>query len=1031
MKQRFALSTLIAFFVFTLLAPAPVKVSFAEEPAVEFLNALRDRGYFDVAIDYLTEMENSPLATEEFKRILPFEKAQTLISSTGSVRDLDILEQRLDEAEQLLTRYASQVTTLPDRARTQRIRGNLLVARARVYRTRSNSDRLTAGERDALILRSRENLEGATTAFAEARQSQREAITSFVIDAADPSTIEERKKLQGIYTQIRLRQPIVIEQLADTYEDGNPRRRELLEEAIAEYLDLVGDYRGYMAALDGGYYAARCQYKLGLYDDALLNLKPLIELSDSSNVRPIKKRAVVLATDCWKAKDPYPFEVVVDMAQPVVATLSRAEQRDPDWLKVQLELAKASRMLADKIRSEGGSTSSTQIGALNRQSVRLIRNVARSSKELRDEANQLIAAWNLNAEEAEAEAEGPPASFADALEAGTDEINAIETLMADVTQARRTFESSTDSNRATAEEEYVALQDELITTAATALSKMDYALSLIDDKTGREDINKVRYYQCFCHYAAKNYLESALIGEYLVERFPQINYTRQAASLAVRSYNARIGAKQKEAEQQEAEQQESEQEEYDPQPDLDSLQAVCDLVLERWPGSNEAGTAASAMCNQAVNAGDLDLASEYFEKIPATYSSRGALAMQLGQRQWYAYSRGKNTLPADELRPLLQQARSYLIEGVQAANPAKLTYSSAITAQFLVNAHLAAGEVDEAIKQLEEAPIAPLRIVGSQNPVIMNHPRKDLYFRETFKAAVNCYLAKLRDGDDPEKWIEKASGVIAAMREMAADSPEAAEQVTAIYYLIAKQLKDDFDALPTPQEKVEFSSVLTSFLGAIEADSDDSKTVLWAGSTLLDVAASLNRTGMEDAARPLFNRAIEALNHAEELGLGNDPQLKWQRARAQRGSGQYEQAIEQFVEVIQEKNSLRVQFDAAETLHEWARSTGRSRGYGEAMSGTRPVRDPDTRRESNLIWGWRKLVMATKDNPDYIEYHINSMYYLIESRLEYGLLEDSDRAITAAANDMEKFRARTDELSQEPYKARYDDLERRIREAQN
>ena len=44
----------------------------AAEPAREFLNGLRERGYHDIALDYLKMMETSSLAPAELKEIIQF-----------------------------------------------------------------------------------------------------------------------------------------------------------------------------------------------------------------------------------------------------------------------------------------------------------------------------------------------------------------------------------------------------------------------------------------------------------------------------------------------------------------------------------------------------------------------------------------------------------------------------------------------------------------------------------------------------------------------------------------------------------------------------------------------------------------------------------------------------------------------------------------------------------------------------------------------------------------------------------------------
>src|SRR5688500_1795458 len=54
----------------------------AAEPAGQFLDALRERHYFDVALDYLEQMAASPLAPIEFKEALVYEKGITLIEAS-------------------------------------------------------------------------------------------------------------------------------------------------------------------------------------------------------------------------------------------------------------------------------------------------------------------------------------------------------------------------------------------------------------------------------------------------------------------------------------------------------------------------------------------------------------------------------------------------------------------------------------------------------------------------------------------------------------------------------------------------------------------------------------------------------------------------------------------------------------------------------------------------------------------------------------------------------------------------------------
>ena len=89
----------------------------AEEPAEDFLEALLQNGYHDVAVEYLSSLQNSTAVSEKFRKTIPFELARTIIKQSSRMRDLEKIEANLDRAQQLLTQYASSDTSLNVSAR--------------------------------------------------------------------------------------------------------------------------------------------------------------------------------------------------------------------------------------------------------------------------------------------------------------------------------------------------------------------------------------------------------------------------------------------------------------------------------------------------------------------------------------------------------------------------------------------------------------------------------------------------------------------------------------------------------------------------------------------------------------------------------------------------------------------------------------------------------------------------------------------------------------------------------------------------
>ncbi len=73
---------------------------------------------------------------------------------------------------------------------------------------------------------------------------------------------------------------------------------------------------------------------------------------------------------------------------------------------------------------------------------------------------------------------------------------------------------------------------------------------------------------------------------------------------------------------------------------------------------------------------------------------------------------------------------------VDNASPEQLEYDTLLSALLLVDANLEAGDVKQALNQLETAAIAPLDIVKQKHPVIDTAPSPNGFIRETYKIAI-------------------------------------------------------------------------------------------------------------------------------------------------------------------------------------------------------------------------------------------------------------------------------------------------------
>ena len=104
----------------------------AAEPGTDFLNALRDRGYFDLAINYLDRVQKGAPATPAFKAELDFHRGTTLKQQAEQARRKTERDTLLAEAEKSFVRFTRSAPTHELVAQAQREQGSILFTRARV-----------------------------------------------------------------------------------------------------------------------------------------------------------------------------------------------------------------------------------------------------------------------------------------------------------------------------------------------------------------------------------------------------------------------------------------------------------------------------------------------------------------------------------------------------------------------------------------------------------------------------------------------------------------------------------------------------------------------------------------------------------------------------------------------------------------------------------------------------------------------------------------------------------------------------------
>ncbi|MCH5373611.1 MAG: hypothetical protein JJ992_06510, partial [Planctomycetes bacterium] len=250
----------------------------AAEPARQFLAGLRERGYFDMAVEYLEQMKTSPLAPVELKETLLYELGTTLIQSSREQRDIKLREAQLDEASQALQRFVGMMPDHPLVTSANSQLGNLKVERARI---KVEQAKQPGANKDKLLSEAAAIYDEAYGVFERAQAELRERLNKLkVIPPDDKKSIELRDTLRVDYLQAQLLGAAVKEETADTKKPGSDEYKALLTTAGEQYGEIYEKYRTLLAGLYARMYQGRCDQKLGKQKDALSYFNELLDQPD-------------------------------------------------------------------------------------------------------------------------------------------------------------------------------------------------------------------------------------------------------------------------------------------------------------------------------------------------------------------------------------------------------------------------------------------------------------------------------------------------------------------------------------------------------------------------------------------------------------------------------------------------------------------------------------------------------------------------------------------------------------------------------
>lgn len=962
----------------------------AEEPAHAFLDGLRARGYHDVAMDYLDQMQLSRLAPADLKQTILYEKSLLLIDASRQQRDPAIRGKQLDQAQEWLQQFieAKSENHRINAARSKL--GSLIVERARMKseESRKNND-------PQLLEEARKLYDRSFKVFDELQASVDVDLSKIpkvlnTRDRKDAELIAKRKQLRADYLQTELLEAAIREEVADTFPQASQEQTEYLTEAADIYDGIYKNYRTLLAGRYARMYQGRCYQRLGRTREALGYFGEILDQpNEPETLMILKAKTLAMAMEVWLSPGERKYVEAIRNATRWFDDTPRDKQRDAAWIAIRYHLARAFKMQADDAKNSQ-SANRTLITESLESAKKELQFVAGESGEFQEPAQKLLE--QLGGPNV---AEEEPETFMAAQALAKQSLDAMTPASATVQNLQQQLVSEQEPSKKDAlAEKLTAAQQKLSTAQSDAIDYYRLALELADDQTPQSNVNLIQYFLCYIYFSRQDYYDAALVGEFVARRYPDSPGASQCAKIAIGCYLKLL-----------------EQCEDNFQFEVERLASAGAYLADTWPDDEQTVQTLATLIPHLINSDAVDQAADFVRRLPEDSPARGEYELVTGQASWGEYrgleqqiaSRSRSTgedadASEQKLDRLKRQAGELLVAGYKRLpEEPEVNRSNATALLSLAQLYLKDEEFTKAIEVLEHPVLGPLKLVREKNEAASN----PIFVEETYRTALRAYVASLAGGGP--RMMEKAKAVIAAMKQALGDDAAGRKRMLGVYVNLAQDVQRQMQAA-SPELKVQLSSVFEAFLLELTQGSNEVNVLHWVADTFAKLAAELNEVeGLNENARKYYQQADAAfekvlIQPATSPKLAT--QVKIQLADVRFHKQEYDSSLKLYNDVLShDPKAINVQIGAARLLQAWGQQDAKR--YQQAFKG---ISGPG---EEATIWGWAKISMAAVQHPQFRQefyearYEISHCLFLLagsETGAEKAnLLADAEKRLTKTA----------------------------------
>jgi len=473
------------------LAPALLLVGLPEARAVDdprfaadFVQGLRERGYYDLALEYLDGLRQAPSTPADLKKSIDYEEGRTLIEAATHANDPDASKEKLDQAKLKIEAFVKANPDLPQTTEALVELAHLLYERG-LTEVDLAGDARNPGEKDNKLAGARGYYDNARDAYNRAFERLNAKLGSYpkFIPADDPAK-NDRERVRNSLMQAELQKAVVDYYEAQTFAAGSKERSDLLDKALVSFEDLYRRYRVQMAGFTARMWQGKCYEEQGKLGPAMGIYNELVDHPDP-NLRRLQKQVDYFRIIVMAKRQEY--ALAADECVRWLALFPK--DRRSFWaLGVQFELGK-------NILAQLANLAGPERDRAVRTATDHLADVVRVVSPFKPEAIALLQKYRPNA----------ILSAVDAAKLNSDE------AMAQAEQAIAVLEYE------------------------KAIALLKVAIRKAEPSRDPAKANKARFTLAFCLYMTKRYYEAAVIAEHVARRYPSFEWSAKSADVAMQS----------------------------------------------------------------------------------------------------------------------------------------------------------------------------------------------------------------------------------------------------------------------------------------------------------------------------------------------------------------------------------------------------------------------------------------------------------------------------------------------------------------